>query len=79
MEWEYFLVDAVGQPQLSHELTELGRQGWEAVGITHTGQHYVVLLKRTRTVAEATAPELQELEVMLEVPDTHIPDGSKER
>jgi hypothetical protein len=77
MEWEYFLVDAVAQPQLSHELTELGRQGWEAVGITHTSQHYVVLLKRTKTAAEATAPEPRELEVMLEVPETTRPDTTK--
>lgn len=66
--WEYFLVDAAGQPQLSHELTTLGREGWEAVGITYAEEHYVVLLKRPQSAAEALVPEAEELEVMLEVP-----------
>jgi hypothetical protein len=66
--WEYFLVDAAAQPQLGHELAALGREGWEAVGITYAADHYVVLLKRPRSASEAIAPAAAELEVMLEVP-----------
>jgi hypothetical protein len=66
--WEYFLVDATSQPQLSIELAALGREGWEAVGITYAADHYVVLLKRPRSAAEAIAPAAAELEVMLDVP-----------
>lgn len=73
IKWEYFLVDAAGQPQLSHELATLGREGWEAVGITVAARHYVVLLKRPQSTGEAIAPEPQELEVMLTVPDPPPP------
>jgi hypothetical protein len=72
--WEYFLVDAVSQPQLSIELAALGREGWEAVGLTFAADHYVVLLKRPPSAAEAIAPEPEELEVMLEVPAIPDPD-----
>jgi hypothetical protein len=76
--WEYFLVDATSQPQLSIELAALGREGWEAVGITYAAEHYVVLLKRPPSAAEATAPEAAELEEMLEVPAVvPLPDRSE--
>jgi len=77
MTWEYFLVDAVGQPQLGHELAALGRDGWEAIGITYAARHYVVLLKRPKSAAEAIAPEAQELEVMLQVPTMLPPDAQE--
>jgi hypothetical protein len=74
IKWEYFLVDAEGQPQLSHQLAALGREGWEAVGITFAARHYVVLLKRPQAAGEAIAPAAQELEVMLKVPDPPPPE-----
>ena len=76
IKWEYFLVDAAGQPQLSHELAALGREGWEAVGITFAARHYVVLLKRPKSAGETIAPEAQELEVMLKVPDPPEPTAA---
>jgi hypothetical protein len=66
--WEYFLVDAASQPQLTIELAALGRRGWEAVGITYAAEHYVVLLKRPQSEAQTLIPAA-ELEVMLEVPE----------
>ena len=66
--WEYFLVDAASQPQLTIELATLGREGWEAVGITYAAEHYVVLLKRPQSEAQTLVPAAEELEVMLDVP-----------